>query len=148
MCVSSVPEDSSRTQLSHLFLTRLATPSSHAHLCQLLTLACCLWQGARGAGELWKGADAVVVDAGGTNEDVLYSKSAALQTWLLGYEFPDTIFIFCSRSIYVLSSAKKGAKKRKKVREHTTGREKAHGRDLRVCMCLFFVYTCRVRASV
>ena len=57
---------------------------------------------------LYKGADALLVDSGANNEDELYSKSAALQTWLMGYEFPETIIAVCSRSIHVLTSKKKG----------------------------------------
>ena len=57
---------------------------------------------------LFKGADAIAVVTGSANEEELYSKSAALQTWLLGYEFPDTVIAICSRSITILTSPKKG----------------------------------------
>jgi nucleosome binding factor SPN SPT16 subunit len=66
-------------------------------------------QAAREADDLWKGADALVIDAGTTNEEEIYSKSASLQTWLLGYEFPETILVVGSRNISVLTSKKKGA---------------------------------------
>ena len=49
-----------------------------------------------------------MIDAGANNEEELYSKSAALQMWLLGYEFPETVLVMCSRSIHVLTSTKKG----------------------------------------
>ena len=58
---------------------------------------------------LFKGADAIAVVTGSANEDELYSKSASLQNWLLGYEFPDTCIVIGNRSPTVLTSAKKGA---------------------------------------
>ena len=70
------------------------------------SVMCC--QAARGPDGLWKGADALVVDSGSANEEVLYSKSSALHIWLLGYEFTDTVVVICSRSIHVLSHKTKG----------------------------------------
>lgn len=66
-------------------------------------------QDARSEDGLFKGADALVIDTGGNNEDELYSKSKALQTWLVGYELTETIILICSRSIHVLTGKKKGA---------------------------------------
>ena len=37
----------------------------------------------------------------------VYSKSKALQMWLIGYEFPETVIAVCSRSIHILTSKKK-----------------------------------------
>jgi hypothetical protein len=64
-------------------------------------------QKGRDAEGLYKGADALAIDSGANNEDELYCKSKALQTWLLGYEFTETVILVCSRSIHVLASKKK-----------------------------------------
>ena len=61
---------------------------------------------------LFKGADALAVVTGSANDDELYSKSASLQNWLLGYEFPDTCIVIGNRSIAILTSSKKGAPRR------------------------------------
>ncbi|KAJ4832785.1 FACT complex subunit spt16 [Turnera subulata] len=57
--------------------------------------------------ELWGSSDAVAVAAPPPSEDLRYLKSSALQIWLLGYEFPDTIMCFTKKQIHFLCSPKK-----------------------------------------
>lgn len=47
------------------------------------------------------------VSAVGAEDDMLYSKSAALQIWLLGYELRDTIIVMAKHAVCFLASKKK-----------------------------------------
>ncbi|CAF3015468.1 unnamed protein product [Rotaria socialis] len=51
--------------------------------------------------------DAVVLIRGQKEEDFTYSKSAAMQTWLFGYEMHDVLVVFCHDSVIVFAGAKK-----------------------------------------
>lgn len=50
--------------------------------------------------------DSIVI-AVGTDDETVYSKSQAIQVWLLGLEMSDTLLVFTEKGIYVLASKKK-----------------------------------------
>lgn len=50
--------------------------------------------------------DSIVI-AVGTDDETVYSKSQAIQVWLLGLEMSDTIVVFAEKGIHVLASKKK-----------------------------------------
>ncbi|KAK1318818.1 FACT complex subunit SPT16 [Acorus calamus] len=58
---------------------------------------------------LWGGSDALAVATPPPSEDLRYLKSSALNIWLLGYEFPETIMVFMNKQIHFLCSQKKAS---------------------------------------
>lgn len=60
-----------------------------------------------GQNNLWGNSDVLAVATPPSSEDLRYLKSSALNIWLLGYEFPDTIIVFMKKQIHFLSSQKK-----------------------------------------
>ncbi|BFG36739.1 hypothetical protein CerSpe_230130 [Prunus speciosa] len=59
--------------------------------------------------DLWGESDALAIATPPTSEDLRYLKSSALNIWLLGYEFPETIMVFTKKQIHVLCSQKKAS---------------------------------------
>ena len=59
--------------------------------------------------QVWGGATALLVGSGANKEDDLrYLKSVALEIWLFGYEFPDTlVFITKAGELHVVTGGKK-----------------------------------------
>ncbi|XP_050231916.1 FACT complex subunit SPT16 [Mercurialis annua] len=57
--------------------------------------------------DLWGSADAIAIATPPPSEDLRYLKSSAMNVWLLGYEFPDTIMVFTKKQIHFLCSQKK-----------------------------------------
>ncbi|KAH6820058.1 global transcription factor C [Perilla frutescens var. hirtella] len=57
--------------------------------------------------DLWGGSEAFSIATPPRSEDLRYLKSSALNMWLVGYEFSDTIIVFLKKEIHVLCSQKK-----------------------------------------
>ncbi|XP_051202915.1 FACT complex subunit SPT16 [Lolium perenne] len=63
------------------------------------------WNGNKS--ELWGSSDAIAIATPPPSDDLRYLKSSALNVWLLGYEFPETIIVFIQKQIHFLCSKKK-----------------------------------------
>ncbi|KAL1536333.1 FACT complex subunit spt16 [Salvia divinorum] len=57
--------------------------------------------------DLWGGSEVFSIATPPRSEDLRYLKSSALNMWLVGYEFPDTIMVFMKKQIHFLCSQKK-----------------------------------------
>jgi nucleosome binding factor SPN SPT16 subunit len=56
----------------------------------------------------WGSADVICIPHGGRSEDnTNYTKSAAMQLYLLGYEIPDSIMLITRREFYFMATEKK-----------------------------------------
>ncbi|KAJ0014903.1 hypothetical protein Pint_21153 [Pistacia integerrima] len=59
--------------------------------------------------DLWGDCSAIAVATPPVSEDLRYLKSSALNIWLVGYEFPETIMVFLKKQIHLLCSQKKAS---------------------------------------
>ncbi|CBI39651.3 unnamed protein product, partial [Vitis vinifera] len=59
--------------------------------------------------DLWGSVDVIAIATPPASEDLRYLKSSALSTWLLGYEFPETIMVFMKKQLHFLCSQKKAS---------------------------------------
>ncbi|KAG2172843.1 hypothetical protein INT43_000193, partial [Umbelopsis isabellina] len=57
--------------------------------------------------DLFQNVDAIATVVGKEDEENPYQQSTALQTWFLGYEFPETLFVLTQAKIFVITSVKK-----------------------------------------
>jgi len=55
---------------------------------------------------VWGNADSICIPMGSSN-DALYSKSASMHLYLLGFEFPDSIMVLTKGNFYFMATAKK-----------------------------------------
>ncbi|TKX23767.1 hypothetical protein C1H76_3966 [Elsinoe australis] len=61
----------------------------------------------RGGDSLYHGAGSLAIVMGKSEEDQGSNKTSALQSWLLGYEFPSTLFIITLEAMYIVTTKKK-----------------------------------------
>lgn len=59
--------------------------------------------------DLWGDSEALAIATPPASEDLRYLKSSALNIWLLGYEFPETVMVFTRKQIHFLCSQKKAS---------------------------------------
>ncbi|CAI9101355.1 OLC1v1038658C1 [Oldenlandia corymbosa var. corymbosa] len=59
--------------------------------------------------DLWGSSQVLAIATPPPSEDLRYLKSSALNVWLVGYEFPDTIMVFMKKQIHFLCSQKKAS---------------------------------------
>ena len=59
--------------------------------------------------DVWgDGAEVICIPMGSSkDQDVVYSKSSAIHLFLLGYEFPDSLFILTKKCLYFMATSKK-----------------------------------------
>ncbi|OAX82283.1 FACT complex subunit spt16 [Emergomyces africanus] len=70
----------------------------------------------RSSNPVFGGAGSIVILMGRTEEANTFQKNNAMHFWLLGYEFPATLFVFTTEAMYVVTTAKKA-----KYLEHLKG---------------------------
>ncbi|KAI9759373.1 MAG: FACT complex subunit spt16 [Chaenotheca gracillima] len=66
------------------------------------------WKADKRSGDaLFGGAASILVLMGKTEETASFSKNNAMHFWLLGYEFPATLFLFTPEKLHIVTTAKK-----------------------------------------
>lgn len=65
-------------------------------------------QDKRNGDSLFTGASSIAIVMGKSDESQGFSKTSALQFWLLGYEFPSTVFVITQDSMHIVTTKKKG----------------------------------------
>lgn len=66
------------------------------------------WKADKRVGDaLFNGASSILILMGRTEEGVNFQKHNAIHFWLLGYEFPATLFLFTLDKLWVVTTAKK-----------------------------------------
>ncbi|KAI9836234.1 MAG: FACT complex subunit spt16 [Sarea resinae] len=66
------------------------------------------WKADKRAGDaLFGGVGSIVILMGKTNESSTFQKNNTMHFWLLGYEFPATLFLFTTETLYIVTTAKK-----------------------------------------
>ncbi|TVY36366.1 FACT complex subunit [Lachnellula occidentalis] len=66
------------------------------------------WKADKRSGDsLFGGASSILVLMGKTEESAQFQKNNAIHFWLLGYEFPATLFLFTLDTLYIVTTAKK-----------------------------------------
>ncbi|TGO32871.1 hypothetical protein BHYA_0282g00020 [Botrytis hyacinthi] len=61
----------------------------------------------RGGDAVFNGANSILVLMGKTEDVASFQKNNAIHFWLLGYEFPATLFLFTVDTLYIVTTAKK-----------------------------------------
>ncbi|KAJ4721703.1 FACT complex subunit SPT16-like [Melia azedarach] len=59
--------------------------------------------------DMWGASTALAIATPPVSEDLRYLKSSALNIWLVGYEFPETIMVFLKKQLHFLCSQKKAS---------------------------------------
>ncbi|KAF8854754.1 transcription elongation complex subunit [Acephala macrosclerotiorum] len=66
------------------------------------------WKADKRSGDaLFNGASSILVLMGKTEETAQFQKNNAIHFWLLGYEFPATLFLITLDGLYIVTTAKK-----------------------------------------
>ena len=76
----------------------------HSRLASLITQ----WKADKRSGSnVFADAGSIVIAMGKSDETQAFHKTNALQFWLLGYEFPATLFVITPESMYIVTTKKK-----------------------------------------